>query len=85
MGISTVSSREFNDDAGRAKGVAATGPLFITDRDRPTDVLSRIEDYQQLVGGGATIVDLLSAGADDAIEFAPSPMTRDLPRPADLD
>jgi hypothetical protein len=32
MTITTLSSREFNQDTGRAKKLAGNGPVFITDR-----------------------------------------------------
>ncbi|MBV8972214.1 MAG: type II toxin-antitoxin system Phd/YefM family antitoxin [Sphingomonadaceae bacterium] len=82
--MTTVTSREFNQDAGRAKRAAAIGPVFITDRGRPAHVLLRIEDYERLVGGGASIVDLLSAEADDVVEFEPERLTDLAVRPADL-
>ena len=48
----TFSSREFNQDTGRAKKAAADGPVFITDRGRPAHVLLSIEDYQKLTRDG---------------------------------
>ena len=82
--MSTVTSREFNHDAGRAKRAAAAGPVFITDRGRPAHVLLSIEDYHRLAGGGTSIVDLLSAGPDDTVDFTPPLLGDDLLRPADL-
>lgn len=38
MAITTLASREFNQDTGRKKA-AADGPVFITDRGKPTHVL----------------------------------------------
>ena len=32
--MTTMSSREFNQDAGKAKRLAMQGPVFITDRGR---------------------------------------------------
>ena len=69
--ITTLSSREFNQDTGRAKKAALTGPVFITDRGRPAHVLLSIEEYQRLLGGGRSIVDLLAMAGTDAIEFEP--------------
>lgn len=48
MGVTTISSREFNHDTGRAKRAAADGPVFITDRGRPAHVLLSIEEYRRL-------------------------------------
>ena len=35
MSITTLTSREFNQDTGRAKTAARHGPVFITDRGKP--------------------------------------------------
>jgi prevent-host-death family protein len=84
MTITTLTSREFNQDTSRAKKAAARGPVFITDRGRPAHVLLSIEAYQQLTGGACDIIDLLGlpAGVED-IELE-IPATRDLPRSADF-
>ena len=39
MSITTISSRELNQDIGRAKREAKKGPVIITDRGRPAYVL----------------------------------------------
>lgn len=87
MPITTLSSREFNQDASGAKKAARNGPVFITDRGRPAHVLLTIEDYQKLTGGPASIIELLALpGAADSvadIEFEPA-QARELYRPADL-
>jgi len=36
MAITKLSSREFNQDTSRAKRAAKRGPVFITDRGRPS-------------------------------------------------
>lgn len=73
MTITTLTSREFNQDAGRAKKAAEQGPVFITDRGRPAHVLLSIDDYQKLTGGQASIVDLLDLPEAAAIDFDPAP------------
>jgi prevent-host-death family protein len=60
MAITTLSSREFNQDTGRAKKAAADGPVFITDRGRPAHVLLSIAEYQRITGQRRTIADLLA-------------------------
>ncbi len=65
----TLSSREFNQDTGRAKRIAADGPVCITDRGRPTHVLMTYDDYRVLAGGGPSIVDLIGASAAGDIAF----------------
>lgn len=42
MIITTLSSREFNQDTSRAKKAADAGPVIITDRGRPAHVLLSI-------------------------------------------
>lgn len=83
MSITTFSSREFNQDAGRAKKAAQDGPVFITDRGKPAHVLLSFEDYQRITRQHRKIADLLAMpGVEDlALELA-SP--RDLAQPADL-
>jgi len=83
MAITTMTSREFNQDASRAKRAAESGPVFITDRGRPAHVLLTAEQYQALVGQRASLADLLSMPQTAAIEFAP-PRRRTRHRPADL-
>jgi prevent-host-death family protein len=84
MSITTLSSREFNQDTGRAKVAARSGPVIITDRGNPAHVLLTFADYQRLTGGQDSIIDLLGLppGVEDAELETPRP--RDLARPADL-
>jgi prevent-host-death family protein len=83
MTITTLSSREFNQDASGAKKAAQRGPVFITDRGRPAHVLLTIEDYQALAGGTASIIDLLAMPGIDDLDFEPQ-RANILHRPADL-
>ncbi|TBO28398.1 type II toxin-antitoxin system Phd/YefM family antitoxin [Aquabacterium lacunae] len=68
MAITTLSSREFNQDASKARKAAQHGPVFITDRGRPAHVLLTIEQYHALTGVHTSIVDLL-AQPDAAFDF----------------
>ncbi len=80
MTITTLTSREFNQDTSRAKKAAATGPVFITDRGRPAHVLLAIEEYQRITNSSSNIVDLLAMPEKVDIEFEPprveTPMTK---------
>ena len=68
MSIHTVPSRDFSRDLGAAKRLTATGPVFITDRGKPTFALLKIEDYYKLSGKtNASIVDLLALPGDDIV------------------
>ncbi len=68
MPITTFSSREFNQAASRAKKAAQKGPVFITDRGRPTHVLLSVEEYDRLHTGGKSIIELLRM-PDDTPRF----------------
>lgn len=83
MTITTLSSREFNQDVSRAKKAAKEGPVFITDRGKPAHVLLSIEDYQRITGSHLKIADLLAMPGIEDIELEIPPL-RDLARPADL-
>ena len=48
MTITTVTSREFNQDVSKIKRASLHGPVFITDRGRAAHVLLTIKDYQKL-------------------------------------
>ena len=84
MTITTLSSREFNQDTGKAKKATQKGPVIITDRGRPSHVLLSIEDYQKISGNQASIVELLAMPGADQIEFEPPRLSGQLYRPADL-
>ena len=71
MTITTLTSREFNQDASRAKKAANKGPVFITDRGKPAHVLLTVEAYRQLTGSRRKIADILAMPGGDDIEFDP--------------
>jgi prevent-host-death family protein len=84
MRITKLSSRQFNQDSGRAKRAAARGPVIITDRGRPAHVLLTYDEYTRITGGRARIADLLSLPGAENAELE-TPASRDLVRAADLD
>ncbi len=81
--VTTLSSREFNQDASRAKKAAQNGPVFITDRGRPAHVLLSIEEYRRLTEGCRKISDMLAMPGIEDIELE-LPQRHDFARPADL-
>ena len=83
MTITTLSSRQFNQDASKAKKAAKAGPVFITDRGRPAHVLLTFDEYKKITGGRTKIADLLAMPGIDDIELEIPPL-RDPARPADL-
>ncbi len=80
MTITTLSSREFNQDASGAKKAAQSGPVFITDRGRPAHVLLTIEEYQRVTRSHTSIVDLLAMPDVADIDFEPPRLADDLYR-----
>ena len=66
MAVTTITSREFNQDTSGAKKAAAEGPVFITDRGRPAHVLLTIQDYQRLAGGHMTLLEALAQSGEEA-------------------
>ena len=84
MAITTLSSREFNQDTSRAKQATRNGPVFITDRGRPAHVLISIEEYQRLTGGPMTLAEALVQREVSDFEFKPTKIKGPLSRPVDL-
>ena len=94
MTITTLTSREYNQNSSQAKKAALKGPVFITDRGRPAHVLLSIEEYRKLkgkttnkragAGKGMSLIEALAMpeGTPD-FEFDP-PRFGDFPRSADL-
>ncbi len=98
--VRSYSAREFNRDTAGAKRAAEDGPVYVTDRGRPSHVLLSIAEYERLVAAGAaaagdpargsasrppTLLDLL--GSDAAAADVDLPLERfdDVPAPVDLD
>lgn len=83
MSITTLSSREFNQDVGKAKRASAKGPVFITERGKPSHVLLSMESYQNLTGEMQTLDMLLAMPEAGDIEFEPQTLEGVIP-PADF-
>lgn len=79
----TLSSREFNQDTSGAKKACRSGPVFITDRGRPSHVLMLYEDYQRVIGHQKNILDLVGMKAAGDIYFEPEKINT-LSKPIDL-
>jgi len=82
--MKTMTSREANQDFSRAKREARTGPVIITERGRPANVLLSYEDYQRLTERRTNIVDALQMPGQEEIEFEPPPRQKAAPRKIDL-
>ena len=84
MTITTLSSREFNQDTSRAKKAARKGPVFITDRGRPAHVLLSIKEYEEITHKRQNILDLLAMPGMAEIDFEPPRLSGKLFHPADF-
>lgn len=84
MSVTTVSSREFNQDVSKAKRATLNGPVFITDRGHPAHVLLTIEEYQKITDKKESIIELLAMPDAANIDFEPPRLNDELIRPADL-
>ncbi len=83
MTITTLSSRELNQDVTRAKKAAKDGPVFITDRGKPSHVLLTIEEYRRLAKQRRSIADALAMPGAADTDFEP-PRATITSRPADF-
>ena len=65
--VRSMSSREFNQGTGSAKVAALDGPVYVTDRGKPSHVLLSYEDYRQLVKDDQSLAEVLcnTPGAGD--------------------
>jgi prevent-host-death family protein len=84
MTITTLSSREFNQNASRAKKAAKKGPVFITDRGRPAHVLLTIEKYRSITGKRKSLAEVLAMPDAGLVEFDPPRLKGKLFHPADF-
>lgn len=85
MTITTVTSREFNQDVSKVKRAALNGPVFITDRGHPAHVLLSIEEYQKLTKSKESIIDLLAMPEAADVDFEPPKLGKGIFRPEDFD
>ena len=84
MTITTISSREFNQDASGAKKAAQRGPVFITDHGRPAHVLLTMEDYRRLTGATISLAEALAQPEGADALFDPPRIGGGIFGPADL-
>ena len=84
MATKNVSSREFNQAVSRVKKSAGDGPVFITERGRPSHVLMTIEHYRRLAGSPASLAAALAMEPDAAEVELDTPRLDDPARPAEL-
>jgi len=83
--MTTMTSREFHQDAGRAKRAALDGPVFITDRGKPAHVLLTMEDYKKLTGSCRNLAEMPACPEAGDIEFEPQKLQGTLFQTGNLD
>ncbi|MBF0603838.1 MAG: type II toxin-antitoxin system Phd/YefM family antitoxin [Nitrospirae bacterium] len=69
MSMTTLSSRQFNQDASRTKEAAQTNPVFITDHGKPAYVLLTFDEYKKMIGTRTKIADLLAMPGIEDLEL----------------
>lgn len=84
MAITTLSSREFNQDTGRAKKAARKGPVFITDRGKTSYVLLSFEEYRSMTRERKSIAELLAMPDVGNFDFEFPRIGDEFVEPADL-
>ena len=67
--MKTMTSREANQDFSRAKRAAKTGPVIITERGRPANVLLSYDEYRRLVGKSRSILEQLADPRSEEVEL----------------
>ena len=79
MAITTLSSREFNHDRGRATKAADKGTVIVTRRKKPAYVFMTYEEYRKLSGDrGKTLYDaLVQEGPGGEFDFEPPKLSDD--------
>jgi PHD/YefM family antitoxin component YafN of YafNO toxin-antitoxin module len=84
MAATTISSREFNQNTSAAKKASEAGPVFITDRGHAAHVLLSIEEYQNIVNKGKSILELLAMPGDQDFDFEPARLGDKIFQPVDF-
>jgi hypothetical protein len=81
------TARRFNQEIAAAKRAAEDGPVYVTDRGRPSHVLLTFDEYSQLVGvdgGSGDLLSVLGSDAEAAAVDLDVRRARDLPRDIEL-
>ena len=82
--VTTLTSREFNQDTSGAKKAASQGPVFITDRGRPAHVLLTLADSLRPSRAHMSLAEALAQTGTD-FDFDPPRVDGGIFKPADLD
>jgi len=71
VALTTLSSRQFNQDIMKAKRAAKNGPVVITVRGHPEHVLLSMDAYKKLTQKKRSIVQAIATHASEYVEFDP--------------
>lgn len=85
MGITTISSREFDQDTGSAKRAAENGPVIITDGGRPAHVLMTFDAYQAMGKPRISLYDAVAQPDAEPFDFDPPRMGDQIFQSVDFD
>ena len=86
MPKTTMTSREFNQDTGRAKKAAEKGPVIITDRGRPSHVLLTFKAYERLLKPERSLAEALAApGPEHDFDWEPPRLFQEVIKPPEFD
>lgn len=83
--ISTVTSREFNQNISKAQRQAHQAPVIITNRGKPDLVLLSYEEYQRMTGKKQTLLEAIGNHDAAFIDFEPMREPAIVARPVDFD
>ena len=82
--MAIITSRDFNQDIGRAKRAADKAPVIITDRGKPVYVLMRHEAYRRMIGHRPSLAESLADPKTADIDFDPPRIGSDILKVPDL-
>jgi prevent-host-death family protein len=85
MSLTTLTSRQFNQDTSRAKKAAEAGPVIITVRGRPAHVLLSFAEYERLSQPTMSLAEALAGPEGFDFDFDPLRLGRELIEPANFD
>lgn len=81
--MTTMTSREFNQNSSAAKKAALLGPVFITDRGEISHVLLSYAEYSKL-SSEKNIVDMLACPESAEYDFEPEKISSPLIKHVDF-
>lgn len=81
--MTTMSSRDFNQNSSAAKRAALEGPVFITDRGQISHVLLSYDAYTAL-HQTRSMVDMLACPESADFDFEPEKISSSLTRPVEF-